>query len=171
MPEIFYDGCLCPVCEAGSLKLASRTEEFVYKGNKVVLTREVWECAECQEFFFQRKDKPEIQQILADRRRRVDGLLMSSEIQAIRVQLHLTPAALADLLRIPEQALCAYETGQSTQNYELDDVLRILQVYPETITVFEPQKPAPRTQPRPKRKPAALRSRLVREKMPQPVEA
>lgn len=169
--EFYREGCMCPACEAGTLSLVERNLEFEYQGDKVILTRRVWACSACQESFFQGKDKPEIQQILADRRRRVDGLLASAEIQAIREQLHLTPAALAELLRIPEQALCAYETGQSTQSYELDDVLRILQAYPQTIQVFEPQKPKQNYQQRPKRKPAALRSRLVREKKRQPVNA
>ena len=166
---MFYEGCLCPVCEVGSLKLVSRTEEFVYKGNKIVLTRDVWGCSECQEFFFQAKDQPEIERTLTDRRRKVDGLLVSEEIQAIREHLCLTTADFASLLRIPEQDLMYYETGQDAQSYELDDVLRILRDYPEAINVFKQERKII-SKPRLKRKSSTGRSRHSQERTPQPTE-
>ena len=51
--EVFYVGCLCPVCEIGTLSLVRRDLDFEYKGDKVVLGRDVWECSECHESFLQ----------------------------------------------------------------------------------------------------------------------
>lgn len=170
MEEIFYNGCLCPVCEVGSLNLVNRDEEFVYKGNKIVLSREVWECSECKEFFFQAKDRPGIEKILTDRRRKVDGLLISDEITHIREQLNMTQAEFATILRISEQALAYYESGQDAQSYELDDTLRILCEYPEAINVLK-QERKKTTKKRSKPKTPKLEPICAKEMTPQPVKA
>jgi len=170
MEEVFYNGCLCPVCEIGSLNLVSRDEEFVYKGNKIVLSREVWECSECKEFFFQAKDRPEIEKILTDRRRRVDGLLVSEEIKSIREQLHMTTAELAEILRISEKHLVYYENGQDSQSYELDDLLRILRKHSEALDVLK-QECKDTGKKHTKRRSKTSLPILTEEKTPQPVGA
>ena len=104
--EFYHDGCMCPACEIGTLSLVERDLEFEYKGEKISLIREVWGCSECKESFFQAKDKPEVEKILTDRRRRVDGLLISEEMTDIRDQLHLTIAELARF----------FETGSQRNN-------------------------------------------------------
>ena len=135
--EFYFDGCMCPACEVGTLSLVERDLEFEYKDEKLLLTRKVWECSACQESFLQAKDKPEVEKILTDRRRRVDGLLISEEITDVREQLHLTTAEFAKILRISEKDIAYYESGRYTQSYELDDVFRILRAYPEAINVLK----------------------------------
>lgn len=125
------------MCEVGTLSLVERDLKFEYKGNNVVLNREVWECSDCKESFFQAKDEPEVERILTDRRRKVDGLLVSEEITRIREQLNVTIAEFAEVLRIPEKNVAYYESGQDTQSYELDDVFRILREYPEAINALK----------------------------------
>jgi HTH-type transcriptional regulator / antitoxin MqsA len=142
--ETFYQDCVCPVCEVGTLTLIEKDLDFTYKGETMVLRRSVWECSDCQESFLQNNDERDVEKILTDRQRRVDGLLVSEEIQTIREKLHLTTAGFATLLRISEQDLMNYESGQDVQRYELDDVLRILQAYPEAIAVFQPTQPVQR---------------------------
>lgn len=168
--EFFYNGCMCPVCEVGTLSLVERDLEFEYKGEKVILTREVWECSECKESFFQAKDKPEIKRVLTDRRRRVDDLLVSEEIIRVREQLHMTIAELAKVLRIPEKNLAYYESGQYTQSYEMDDLLRILQEYPEAINVLKQERKKTKKK-RSKRKNPKLKPIRAKEMTPQPIKA
>lgn len=148
--DIFYEGCRCPVCETGTLSLVQKDLDFDYKGNTIILTRDVWECPVCHESFLQTRDEPEVERILTDRRRGVDGLLVSEEILRIREQLQLSRQELAQTLRISEQVLAAYETGEDAQSYALDDLLRLLRVYPDAINVLRqewqkigvsPQKP------------------------------
>ncbi len=134
--EIFYSGCVCPVCESGKMGLVRKDLKFEYKGNTLELERDVWECSECHESFLQAHDEPEIDVLLTDRRRRVDGLLVSEEIVRIREQLRLTQAELAQSLRIPEQSLVMYETGEDVQSYALDDLLRLLRVYPDAVNAL-----------------------------------
>lgn len=134
--DIFYAGCRCPVCEIGTLNLVQKDLDFDYKGQTITLTRDVWECLACQESFLQPQDEPEVERILPDRRRRVDGLLVSGEILRIREQLRLSRRELAQTLRISEQVLAAYETGEDAQSYALDDLLRLLRVYPDAVNVL-----------------------------------
>jgi len=136
MEEFFYNGCICPVCENGVLKLINRDLEFEYNNDKIILNREVWECSECKESFLQAKDEREAERILTDHRRKIDGLLTSEEIKRIRKQLNLTQVELAKILRVGEKNFARYETGQTTQGYAMDDLLRILRKYPETIDVL-----------------------------------
>lgn len=63
-------------------------------------------------------------------------MLVSEEIIRIREQLRLTRAELAQSLRIPEHALSMYETGEDVQSYALDDLLRLLRVYPDAVNVL-----------------------------------
>jgi predicted transcriptional regulator len=45
----------------------------------------------------------------------------------------------ATSLRVSQKTFARYETGQATQSYAMDDLLRILQKYPETMQVFTEQ--------------------------------
>ncbi len=84
MKDIFREGSLCPVCEAGTFDLVRKEIEFDYKEEKLSLQRDILECQTCKESFFQPHEEREIEKVLTDRRRKVDGLLTSDEIRAIR---------------------------------------------------------------------------------------
>lgn len=146
---IFYEGSLCPVCETGTLVLTRKETEFEYKHEKLLVTRDVLECQTCQETFFQPHDEREIEKLLTDRRRTVDGLLTSDEIRTIRQQFGLTQVEFATYLRVSQKTFARYETGQATQSYAMDDLLRILQNYPEVIKLFTQKTSVPQPmQPR-----------------------
>lgn len=138
---ILYEGSLCPICETGTLVLTRKETEFEYKQDTLRVTRDVLECQTCHEAFFQPHDEREIEKLLTDRRRTVDGLLTSDEIRTIRQQFGLTQVEFATYLRVSQKTFARYETGQATQSYAMDDLLRVLQHYPEVIKLFLQKKP------------------------------
>jgi len=84
MKDIFNEGSLCPICETEVLVLTRKEIEFEYKSEKLLIKRNILECPKCEEAFFQSHDEGEIEKLLTDRRRKVDGLLTSDEIRTIR---------------------------------------------------------------------------------------
>ncbi len=130
----FHHGMTCPVCEVGTLKLEREDMEFDYKGRRTVLRdQEVFKCHECDESFLDQKNERHVEKCLADERRRIDGLLSSDEIRTIRKQFAMTQTEFAATLRVVEKTFARYESGQSTQSYAMDNLLRILWKYPFTI--------------------------------------
>ena len=138
--EMIHEGNRCPTCEEGTLTRVTKEVEFTYKGDTLRLQREVLICPSCEEAFFSPQDEREIEKLLTDRRRRVDGLLTSEEIRSIRRQFKMTQVEFATYLRVSKKTFARYETGQATQSYAMDDLLRILQRYPEAFQVFTQKK-------------------------------
>ncbi len=132
----FFDGMTCPVCEIGTLTSHNEAITFEYKGHKTVIEGTVLTCSTCQESFLDSSHERERQQLLTDERRRVDGLLTSYEVKAIRQQFQMTQAEFSRMLRVSEKTFARYETGQAMQGYAMDDLLRILRDFPETSRVI-----------------------------------
>lgn len=133
------EGATCPVCEEGTLSLHQKDVDFSYKGHSVQIQREVLVCSICGESFFQAQDERAIEKTLADRRRGIDGLLTSDEIRSIRKQFDMTQMEFAQYLRVSQKTFARYENGQVTQSYAMDDLLRILQQFPEAMHLFTQQ--------------------------------
>ncbi len=125
--ELFRNGSACPVCEEGVLSFVQKNVDFTYKGQTMQIQREVLTCSTCGESFFQTQDERAIEKVLTDRRRTIDGLLTSDEIRSIRKQFEMTQMEFARYLRVSQKTFARYESGQVTQSYAMDDLLRILQ--------------------------------------------
>ena len=70
-----FHGKVCPVCEIGKLEICQEDVEFEYKRVKTVIPRRtVFTCQECEESFFDPKEQREIDKLLIDERRKIDGL-------------------------------------------------------------------------------------------------
>ncbi len=131
-----YHGMVCPVCEVGTLESHPEELEFDYKGRKTVISgKTLFRCPECDESFLSPRDEREIEKYLTDARRTIDGLLTSHEIKAIREHFQMTQVEFARLLRVSDKTFARYENGQVAQGYAMDDLLRILREFPETIRV------------------------------------
>ncbi len=52
----------------------------------------------------------------------------------------MTKTEFAKYLRVNQVDLSRYEAGQATQGYAMDDLLRILQRYPDVIQLFTRKK-------------------------------
>ena len=131
-------GMVCPVCESAGLEENSSDMEFEYKGKKVVVSNiSQFDCPVCKESFINRKDRRVLERLLTDERRKVDGLLTSAEIKAIRKIFNVTQVQFAKALRVGEKNFARYESGQSAQSYAMDGLLRVLREFPEAFKMFD----------------------------------
>lgn len=128
-----YEGALCPVCEKSKLGMVKTKTEFSYKGRKKMIARDVLACDVCGESFFQPKDERNLDKLLLNERRKIDGLLTSEEIKKIRSKFRLTQIAFAKRLGLSDKVFARYESGQSNQSLAVDDLLRVLDAYPAAI--------------------------------------
>ncbi|MDD4998187.1 MAG: type II toxin-antitoxin system MqsA family antitoxin [Syntrophales bacterium] len=127
----------CPICGQGVLKKKTVTETFEYKGNtKTIPGYVTYSCPECGESIVDNNTIKESGRILKNFQREVDGLLTGDEIKAIRRKLDLTQEQLAQIIGGGLKSLARYESGKICQSKGMDNLLRILDAYPDTLKVI-----------------------------------
>ncbi len=127
----------CPICGAGSLKKEEKTETFTYKGkSKEIPNYITWACTECGEAIVDNESLKTSGKMLKDFQREVDGLLTGAQIKAIRLKLGLTQDQLAHIIGGGLKSVARYESGQICQSKGMDNLLRILDAYPHTLSII-----------------------------------
>lgn len=128
----------CPICGIGALKKKIGAEKFEYKGETLSIPNYItYACSECGEAIVDNATLKESGKKLKDFQRRVDGLLSGEQIKAIRLKLELTQEQMADIVGGGLKSLARYESGQVCQSKGMDNLLRILDAYPETLKVIK----------------------------------
>lgn len=128
------DGDICLVCGHGKMSELLITEVFTYKKHECKIPDyRIFRCDKCAEEFVSPKSLKESEKMLTDFRRKIDGLLTSDEIKAIRKKLGKTQKELAEMLDVGEKTFARYENGQVTQGRPMDFILRALDVHPDLI--------------------------------------
>ena len=125
---------LCPICSKGLLKKKNIRETFEYKGRKLSINDYIiYECPDCDESIVDPKTLKNTEIIIRDFHRKVDGLLTSKEIKAIRTSLGYTQNEFSILLGGGLKSFTRYENGTVTQSRSMDNLLRIIKNYPDTL--------------------------------------
>jgi HTH-type transcriptional regulator/antitoxin MqsA len=133
----------CPICGAGVLDKKIGTELFEYKGETLRIPNYVtYACSECGEAIVDNDILRDSGKMLKDFQRKVDGLLTGEQIKAIRHKLGLTQEQLADIVGGGLKSLARYESGQVCQSKGMDNLLHILDAYPETLKVIRKKEGA-----------------------------
>ncbi len=142
---MYKSGDACPICGAGNLSQKEITAEFEYKGEHLAIPKYmVWECSECAESLVDKKTLKEAGRAIRDFHRTVDGLLPASEIKRIRkFKLEMKQDELSLLLGGGEKSFARYENCEVIQSESMDNLLRILDVYPHAISVLQNKKTNP----------------------------
>ncbi|MEA1922148.1 MAG: type II toxin-antitoxin system MqsA family antitoxin [Pseudomonadota bacterium] len=130
---MLHEGMLCPVCDEGYLGLVQEKIEFTYKNHTTEVESNTLNCSVCGESFVISPSERELEKILTDERRKVDGLLTSDEIRTIRLSLGFTQVDFAKTLGVGKKNFARYESGQATQGRSMDNLLRILKERPGMI--------------------------------------
>jgi HTH-type transcriptional regulator/antitoxin MqsA len=134
---MYRTGSICPACVTGRLKATEKNLEFEYKGEKVVVAdQKVFACNVCPEEFMNCTQSRKLEKLLTDHRRRVDHLLTSEEIKAIRTSLGFSQTAMAKILGVGEKNFARYETGQVTQSRITDHFLRAIDRHPFILEII-----------------------------------
>ena len=128
----------CPICGAGKLEKKVSMETFEYKGNKTTIPNYVtYACTECKEAIVDKTTLKASGKLLKDFQRMVDGLLTGRQIREIRKKLGLTQEQMAEIVGGGLKSFARYETGQICQSKGMDNLLRILDAYPEMLKVIQ----------------------------------
>ncbi|MEW6187384.1 MAG: type II toxin-antitoxin system MqsA family antitoxin [Thermodesulfobacteriota bacterium] len=128
----------CPICGIGVLKKKIGTEKFEYKGETISIPDyTTYTCSECGDAIVDNLTLKASGKKLKDFQRRVDGLLAGEQIKAIRIKLGLTQEQLAEIVGGGLKSIARYESGQVCQSKGMDNLLRILDAYPEMLKVIQ----------------------------------
>lgn len=129
----------CPICGLGSLTEKKIKKAFEYKGETHTVSNYlILECNACNESLAGDKENRRIEKELTDFRRKIDRLLTSGEIKAIRKKLGYTQEKMAELLGVAPKTFSRYENGQVTQSKAMDNLLRSIDYTPAVINAFTP---------------------------------
>ena len=127
----------CSKCGSTLVK-QSRKEEITHKGKKHYIDVAVLRCPKCKrEIDFsdeeRKKEKIRLQRL-------ADGFLTDEDIKRIRKKLGLTQKQIAEKLGVGEKNFARYENLSVRQIKAMDNLLRILDAYPEAIEVLKEKK-------------------------------
>ena len=127
----------CPICGAGSLKKEEKIETFTHKGKSIDIPNYIiWSCSECGEAIVDNESLKSSGKILKDFQREMDGLLTGAQIKAIRLKLGLRQEQLANIIGGGKKSVARYEASQISQSKGMDNLLRILDAYPQTLNII-----------------------------------
>ena len=141
---MYKQGDSCPLCGGGRLNEKVIEECFNYKGHSLTVSDyRVLECPACGEAIVDKESARRAEKLLRDFGRQVDGLLTAADIKRIRRKLHLTQEQMATVLGGGLKGFARYENGQVVQSRAMDNLLRILDRFPESLAVL-PGAPNPR---------------------------
>ena len=134
---MYKNGDECPICGDGLLKEKKIRGTFEYKGNHLTIDDYVvYECSECDEALVDPNTLKDTEKTIRDFQRKTDRLLMPQEIKEIRKVLGFTQEKFASILGGGVKSFARYESGIVTQSRAMDNLLRIIKTYPNTLEVL-----------------------------------
>lgn len=126
----------CPNCGSCLVRYTER-EEVGTRGSKTVYRDNVsYRCEKCKT-----EADPDVEadpsKIRKRKQLREEGFLTDIDIKGIRRKLGLTQEEMGTKLRVGVKNFARYESLRGHQGKSMDDLLRILDAYPEAIKVLE----------------------------------
>ncbi len=127
-------GNICPICGKGTLKKEVIEEKLAYKGQTITIPDYVvYKCDLCNETIVDKGTLKSSAKVLKNFKCKVDGLLTGEEIKEIRKKLGLTQEEMSDILGGGLKGFARYETGQICQSKAMDNLLRVLDRFPQVV--------------------------------------
>ena len=122
----------CPICETGTLSKQVHTGEIKYRGRVVqVDDLEYSLCNKCGADPVLVEQAKRNQVRFSDAKRKIDGLLSSSDIRKARRYLGLTQHAASSVFGGGLNAFSKYERGEVIQSEAMDKLIRVTCRYSE----------------------------------------
>lgn len=124
----------CPKCGSRLIKHTER-KEMKYKGKDIFLDTISLQCEKCKT-----KIGPDEEDILKEKKRLklvMDSFLTDEDIKRIRKKLGLNQKEMSETLGVGPKTFTRYETLRVRQSKAMDNLLRILDEYPEVIKVLK----------------------------------
>jgi HTH-type transcriptional regulator / antitoxin MqsA len=124
----------CPICGRGALKKEVVEEKLAYKGETITIPDYVvYKCDVCNETIVDKGTLKTSAKLLKNFKCKVDGLLAGDEIREIRRKLGLTQEEMSEILGGGLKGFARYETGQICQSKAMDNLLRVLDRFPQVV--------------------------------------
>jgi len=128
---------ICPMCESGTLTRKEITETFNYHDHEILVPNYIiHQCDFCEEAIVDPASLKESGKILRAEAKKIDGLLTGKEIKQIRNSLGLTQEGLSKIIGGGDKCIAKYESEALTQSKPMDNLLRIIRSYPDSIHVL-----------------------------------
>lgn len=128
----------CPVCGSDKIKTIIKDKNLNYKSQNILIKDfKSDHCFICKESFVDEKFWKKITPLLRDFHRKVDGLLSGIEIANIRKSFKMSQKSFSILLGCKDDTFKKCESGYTMQPKELDNLLRILKEFPNTIDIIK----------------------------------
>ncbi len=119
--------CICPICEADSLREILYADDFQYNGKTVhVDGLEGCECGACGADPVLKDQIKRNHQRIADAKRASDGMLTGEDIKALRRRFDLTQKDAAELFGGGVNAFSKYERGDVIQSESMDALMWLI---------------------------------------------
>nr|WP_298717040.1 type II toxin-antitoxin system MqsA family antitoxin [uncultured Steroidobacter sp.] len=131
----------CIVCDEGELHTELYSDSF-QNGNKQIRVDGLHRsrCSLCGADPVLPEQARLNQVLIADAKRREEGLLSGAEIRRIREKLRLSQPQAAELFGGGANAFSKYERGDVLQSAAMDRLLRVVSAYPFVISALKPKK-------------------------------
>lgn len=125
---------ICPVCCAGSMHEYKFSSELKYKNVTLqVSTFESSKCEVCSSVSPTHEQSKRNKLVAVNFQRAVDGLLSTHEVLRIRKATKLNQSDASRVLGGGGKAFSKYENGTVRQSVAVDNVLRLIDKYPNLI--------------------------------------
>ncbi len=129
-----HDEPICPMCEEGHLTPTTFEGDFKHNGDTIhVGGLECHRCGTCGADPVLEDQIRRNHRRIADAKRRPDGLLLGSEIKALRESLGLTQHEAAAVFGGGANAFSKYERGDVIQSVAMDRLMRLIVNHPHLL--------------------------------------
>jgi len=128
----------CPICGATGTLMTERYEGDVKHNGHVLTVRglERSRCSACDAAPVMTDQIRRNQLVIADAKRRTDGLLSGDEIRKVRERLGLAQSAAANVFGGGGNAFSKYERGEVIQSFPMDRLLRLAADLPSVMPLL-----------------------------------
>lgn len=136
MENMFY----CSSCEElHDTKIIEKEQTLSVKGKNITLAVRIRVCQECGEEILDEELDNETLSRFYDEYRRLENLLLPSEIKTIRQRYNLSQSSFAKLLGFGEKTITRYENG-AIQDACHDNLIRLMDSWESFVLIWKERK-------------------------------
>jgi HTH-type transcriptional regulator/antitoxin MqsA len=121
---------VCSICEEGTLFACVGANQIEYKGQSAALDLHYSECDCCGSEQSSSEQLRDNKRLVIAFKKKVDGLLVGSEVKEIRLSLGLTQAGAAKVFGGGPVAFAKYEADDVAQSEAMDKLIRVTHAIP-----------------------------------------
>lgn len=123
----------CKICKSENIRQLKDTENISYKGKSLTISMEYSVCNDCEREFVSKQQILNNDTLVRDAKKRIDGLLTSTEIHYARTSMKLTQEQASIVFGGGKNAFSKYERAEVSQSVAMDKLIRICLKHPPVL--------------------------------------